>query len=593
MQQMNIVFTGHVDHGKSTVVGRLLADTGSLPEGKLEQIRQNCSRNSRPFEYAFLIDALKDEQAQGITIDSARVFFSSDKRSYIIIDAPGHIEFLKNMVTGASRAEAAFLVIDAEEGVLENSRRHGFMLSMLGIKQLIVLVNKMDLVDYDKKVYQKIVREYRKFLKSIELEPAGFIPVSAVEGVNITENRSRMSWYDGMTVLEGVDSFRKEEAPEKLPFRMPVQDVYKFTRNGDNRRIIAGTIESGRVKPGAKLVFYPSGKRSELKTIEAFNCTEVRESAAGAAVGFTLKEQIYIRRGEVVCLEGEAEPAVSSRVRVNLFWLGRESMVMGRTYVFKLGTMRVNAKLEEITRLIDASTLDVSHAKAVKRHDVAECILKLSQAAAFDLVENNPSTSRFVIVDGYEIAGGGIIKEALDDSREETREHVWERNYKWAKSRISPERRAERYNQRPALIVVTGGKDSGKKAIARSLENLLFEDGHIVNFVGIGNVLYGIASGLKKDPDRLKVKPARLIGELSHLMLSAGLILIMTAIDLTQEDREELQTIVGSDNVEIVQIGPSNTDIEYDMQLVQETPETAAIKIKSYMLEKRYLFKPW
>lgn len=593
MEQMNIVFSGHVDHGKSTVVGRLLSDTGSLPEGKLEQVKQNCARNSRPFEYAFLIDALKDEQSQGITIDAARVFFKTRKRNYIIIDAPGHIEFLKNMVTGASRAEAAFLVIDAEEGVQENSRRHGFMLSMLGIKQLIVLVNKMDLVAYDEKIYEKIVKEYSDFLETIDLDPAGFIPVSAVEGDNITCASPSMDWYEGMTVLEGVDSFRKEESPENLPLRMPVQDVYKFTRNGDNRRIIAGTIESGVLEAGQKLVFYPSGKRSRIKTIEIFNGDNPESLPAGSAAGFTMKEQIYVKRGEIAVVEGQPEPSVSSRIRVNLFWLGREPMAPGRNYLFKLGTARINARIETITKLIDASTLNVSEAEAVNRHGVAECILKLEKAAAFDLIEDNPSTSRFVIVDDYEIAGGGIVIEALDDSREETREHVWERNFKWARSEISLERRAEKYNQHPALIVITGCKDCGKKAIARRLENILFEDGHIVNFVGIGSVLYGIASELKKERNGPGMKPARMLGEISHLMLNAGLILIITAIDLAQEDLEELQTVVDGGNVEVVQIGSSNTDIQWDMQLEDEDPETAALKIKSYMFEKEYLFKPW
>ena len=196
-EQMNIVFTGHVDHGKSTVVGRLLADTQSLPEGKLDQVKKECERNSKPFEYAFLLDALKDEQSQGITIDAARVFFKTDKRDYIIIDAPGHIEFLKNMITGAARAEAAFLVIDADEGVQENSRRHGYLLSMLGIRQLCVLVNKMDLVDYSRPVYNRIVRRYSRFLRNINLTDVRFIPVSGREGDNIFYKGENMPWWTG------------------------------------------------------------------------------------------------------------------------------------------------------------------------------------------------------------------------------------------------------------------------------------------------------------------------------------------------------------------------------------------------------------
>ena len=281
-EQMNIVIAGHVDHGKSTIIGRMLADTKSLPEGKLAQVKENCRLNSKPFEYAFLLDALKDEQSQGITIDAARVFFQTKKRHYIIIDAPGHIEFLKNMITGASRAEAALLVIDAAEGVRENSRRHGYMLSMLGIKQVTVLVNKMDLVDYKQQVFDDIVSEYSDFLRKIDVKPDLFIPVSGREGDNVAGLSERTPWYTGSTVLDSLDVFEKEKAPVEKDFRMPVQDVYKFTGQGDDRRIIAGTVDSGTLHTGDEVVFYPSGKRSRVKTIEGFNLPEQTKAEAEA-----------------------------------------------------------------------------------------------------------------------------------------------------------------------------------------------------------------------------------------------------------------------------------------------------------------------
>ena len=263
---MNIVTVGHVDHGKSTVVGRLMADTGVLPEGKLEQIRENCRRNSKPFEYAFLLDALKNEQAQGITIDTARCFFKTEKRHYIIIDAPGHIEFLKNMVTGASRAEAALLVIDAARGIEENTRRHGYFLSMLGIRQVAVLVNKMDLVDYSREVYEDIRGSYADFLAKIGITPASFIPVSGMEGDNIADHSANMPWYEGMNVLEQLDCFQSVPEPEDRPLRLPVQGVYKFTEQNDSRRIIAGTVDAGRVRAGDKVVLMPSGSLSSEVT---------------------------------------------------------------------------------------------------------------------------------------------------------------------------------------------------------------------------------------------------------------------------------------------------------------------------------------
>ncbi|MCX8043967.1 MAG: GTP-binding protein, partial [Desulfobacterota bacterium] len=466
VQKMNIVIAGHVDHGKSTVVGRLLADTGSLPEGKLEQVKENCRRNSKPFEYAFLIDALKDEQSQGITIDTARVFFKTKKRHYIILDAPGHIEFLKNMVTGAARAEAALLVIDAQEGVQENSRRHGYMISMLGVRQLAVLVNKMDLVEYRQEVFERIVDEYSAFLKEIKVAPLWFLPVSAMQGDGIARPSEHMGWFQGPTVLEALDGFAKEPPRVDRPFRMPVQDVYKFTRFGDSRRIVAGTVESGVVRKGDEVVFYPSGKRSRVKSIEAFNAPPRKEAVCGEATGFTLEEQIYIARGEIAVRADEPRPCVSSRLRVNLFWLGREPLVGKKEYLFKLGTARVPARLEEIIRVIDASDLKTASKNQVERHDVAECVLRLNRAVAFDCAAEAEATSRFVLVDNYEIRGGGIVVEALEDRQSWLRSTVMLRNYKWEKSIIAPEKRAEKYNQKSTLILITGEKHVDRKAIA-------------------------------------------------------------------------------------------------------------------------------
>ena len=262
-EQMNVVIVGHVDHGKSTVIGRLLADTGALPDGRLEQVRDLCRRTARPFEYAFLLDALKDQQAQGITIDAARCFFKSASRDYIIIDAPGHVEFLKNMVSGASRAEAALLVIDAKEGVRENSRRHGFLLSMLGIPQLVVLVNKMDLAGYDAGAFQRIRTEYEAFLQGIGVRAQAFVPVSDFHGDNLVTPSEAMPWYDGPSVLQVIDGFTRAAPPAERPFRLPVQDVYKFTEDGDDRRIFAGTVAAG----GASVVSVSSGVPGKLPEV--------------------------------------------------------------------------------------------------------------------------------------------------------------------------------------------------------------------------------------------------------------------------------------------------------------------------------------
>ncbi|MCX6984006.1 MAG: GTP-binding protein, partial [Lentisphaerae bacterium] len=245
---LKIVIVGHVDHGKSTIIGRLLADTGSLPNGKLEQVLENCRRNSKPFEYAFLLDALKNEQRQGITIDMARCFFKTERRNYMIIDAPGHIEFLKNMVTGAARADAALLVIDAHEGIQENSKRHGYILSMLGIRQVAVIINKFDLADYKREVYENIVNEYSDFLRNLGVVATSFIPASGRFGDNIVKDSKNIPWFKGPSILEQLETFALKPDNANKAFRMPVQDIYKFTGQDDERRIVAGSIETGKIK---------------------------------------------------------------------------------------------------------------------------------------------------------------------------------------------------------------------------------------------------------------------------------------------------------------------------------------------------------
>ena len=591
---MNIVIVGHVDHGKSTVIGRLLADTHSLPEGKLEQVRAECERNSKPFEYAFLLDALKDEQAQGITIDAARVFFRTPKRPYLILDAPGHIEFLKNMITGAARAEAALLVIDAAEGVQENSRRHGYMVSMLGIRQLAVVVNKMDLVGWDQGVYDRIAREYGAFLDQVGIKPSYFIPVSGRGGDNIADPSVNLPWYDGPTVLDALDTFRSEPAPVNRPFRMSVQDVFKFTKQGDDRRIVAGTIDSGTVRVGDSMIFYPSGKRSRVKSIEAFNRPVQDSAGAGWAVGVTLQEQIYITRGELATLETELRPQVTTRLRVSLFWLGKEPMVKRKEYLLKLGTARVTARLEEVQRVMDASTLDTAEQRAaIQRHDVAECVLKLDRAIACDLAADIPATSRFVIVDDFEIRGGGIVREALPDRQTSVRDQVLLRNYKWEPSIIQPEHRAEKYNQKAALILVTGEHEADRKGVAKALEGKLFEDGKVVYFLGIGNVLYGVDADIERKQEN-RLEHMRRLAEVANLMLDAGIILVVAAAELTQDDLEVIKTAVQPDWIETIWTGDSiTTDLSVDLHLPGGAVPEAVDQLKAYLQDKGIIFRPW
>lgn len=602
-QRMNIVIVGHVDHGKSTVIGRLLADTDSLPQGKLQQIQDLCERTSKPFEYAFLLDALKDEQAQGITIDAARVFFKSQKRHYIIIDAPGHIEFLKNMITGASRAEAALLVIDAQEGIRENSRRHGYMLSMLGIRSIAVLVNKMDLMGYAQPVFQEIQAEYGRFLKSIDLEPAAYIPVSGLLGDNIVTPSARLPWYHGPTVLETLDHFTVRQSDENQPFRMAVQDVYKFTRFGDSRRIIAGTISTGSLRVGDRVVFYPSGKNARVASIETFprptspDISPMVETA-GNAVGFTLNEQIYVSRGEIAARERERPPQVSTRMKVSLFWLGRQPMVRGKTYLLRIGAAKVPAHLEGISRLIDASSLQSTESpEQINRHDVSECVLRCDQPMAFDLSAEISETGRFVLIDQYEISGGGIILESLPDDQSWVRDKVLVRNLKWEKSTIARVQRSEHYSQKSALVLVTGAVESNKKELAKALEAQLFHEGRLVYYLGIGNLLYGVDADLKTLDIDSKIdhreEHLRRFGEVAHLMLDAGMILVATAVELTQADLEIIQTILQTHHLIVVWAGDGvTTDIPITDRIASEEPTAKGVsRIKATLQEAGIIFR--
>lgn len=593
LEHMNVVITGHVDHGKSTVIGRLMADTGSLPEGRLEQVRASCERSSKPFEYAFLLDALKDEQSQGITIDSARVFFKTDKRRYIIIDAPGHTEFLKNMVTGAARAEAAFLCIDAHEGVRENSRRHGYLLSMLGIRQLGVLVNKMDLVGCDQRVFRTIVRKYSRFLRSIGMHDVPFIPVSGMKGDNIARGSSAMPWWKGHTVLSLIDTFQKEGAPVDMPLRMPVQDVYKFTALGDRRRIIAGTVAAGTLKAGDELMFYPSGKRSRVASIENFSGPAPESVTAGQAAGFTLTEQIYTKRGDLAGRVGETAPHTGNVMRVNLFWLGREPFVRSKEYILKTGTERVRMRLFDTLKVIDASSLNSDGMKKmVERHDVADCVISTKRPIAFDLVEDFPRTSRFVIVDGYEIAGGGIIREAIRDNKADYREKVMDRNLKWDTGNITREKRNETYGHPPALILVGGPEDRRKADFAKTIEERLFENGIKVYYLGVQNVVVGLDADMPVKRRRIypedREEMIRRLAELANILLHAGIVLVATVSELSYDERETFLTSVSPVQVRTIWLGSqSDSDIDADYTIANTAEAPDHLEAVMAMLRER------
>jgi bifunctional enzyme CysN/CysC len=586
-ENLNIVIVGHVDHGKSTLLGRLYADTDSLPDGKLEKVQAICRQQGKEFEYAFLFDAFLEEQEQGITIDTARTFFMWKGRHYIIIDAPGHKEFLKNMISGAARAEAALLLIDALEGVKEQSKKHGYLLSLLGVRQFAVVVNKMDLVGYRQDVFEGIEKEYREFLAQFGAVPERIIPVSAKMGDNIANRSGTMPWYQGPTVLDTLSLFKKETARSEQPLRFPVQDVYKF----DARRIIAGRITAGRLKIGDHLVFSPSNKRANIRSIEAFNVEPVLTGAeAGQSVGITLDEQIFVERGEVATHQ-EQLPLVSTAFKANLFWLGKQPLEQGRRYLLRVATREVECEVAAIHRIIDTMDLNQqSGSNKVARNQVGELTLRTKAPVAFDLSASFEATGRFVLVDDYDIAGGGIVTEMIRDDQEFLREEARRRDFAWVKGEVGIEERAQQYGHRAAIVLITGGRHTGKSFLAKKLEARLVADGRHAYLLDGENLRRGLDADLAEGERSQTMEMARRYGEVARLLADTGLIVISTTNPFGMayaEAAQAIRTLVHPTPVISIQMSTLSDEASTNADLVFTGPADFDAATKSILDELR------
>ena len=584
-ENLNIVIVGHVDHGKSTLLGRLYADTGSLPDGKLEKVQAICRQQGKEFEYAFLFDAFLEEQEQGITIDTARTFFMWKGRQYIIIDAPGHKEFLKNMISGAARAEAALLLIDALEGVKEQSKKHGYLLSLLGVRQFAVAVNKMDLVGYRQDVFEGIEKEYREFLAQFGAVPERIIPVSAKMGDNIANRSGTMPWYQGPTVLDTLSLFKKETARSEQPLRFPVQDVYKF----DARRIIAGRITAGRLKIGDHLVFSPSNKRANIRSIEAFNVEPVLTGAeAGQSVGITLDEQIFVERGEVATHQ-EQLPLVSTAFKANLFWLGKQPLEQGRRYLLRVATREVECEVAAIHRIIDTMDLNQqSGSNKVARNQVGELTLRTKAPVAFDLSASFEATGRFVLVDDYDIAGGGIVTEMIRDDQEFLREEARRRDFAWVKGEVGIEERAQQYGHRAAIVLITGGRHTGKSFLAKKLEARLVADGRHAYLLDGENLRRGLDADLAEGERSQTMEMARRYGEVARLLADTGLIVVSTTNPFGMayaEAAQAIRTLVHPTPVISIQMSTLSDEASTNADLVFSGPADFDAATKSILDE--------
>lgn len=537
-EQMKIVIVGHVDHGKSTLIGRLFHDTDSLPDGKLDEIKAQCKKRGMPFEYSFLLDALQAERDQGITIDTTQIWFKTSKRNYVIIDAPGHKEFLKNMISGAANSEAALLVIDAKEGVREQSKRHGYLLHLLGVDQVAVAVNKMDLVDYSEKRFKEIEKEYRKYLKGIGVEPTFIIPISGREGDNITKDSKNMLWYKGPAILEALDHFKRKPDLVELPLRMPVQDVYKF----DERRIIVGRIESGTLKVGDEVIFSPANRGGRVKTIENFMGPELKKVSAGMSVGFTLEDQIFVERGHITS-HVKTAPMLTNVFRARLFWLGAEPLRPGKRYKVKIGTSEHNVEVKEIEQVID--TGDLSHASSTKveKNAVAEVVFRVRGVAALDAFVDNSRLGRFVLMDGYNVVGGGIIDlKGFADQR--PKGDVVSKNIHPYEFGIRPEHRAIMNGHLGGVLWFSGLSGSGKSTLARGLQRALFEKGYHVYVLDGDNIRGGLNADLGFKPED-RTENIRRVGETAALFADAGTIVITAFIAPYKADRDRARVAAG------------------------------------------------
>ena len=404
---LNFVIVGHVDHGKSTLIGRLLYDTESLPADKIEEIKKASDGLGRDTEFAYLLDHLEEERKQGITIDTTQVFFNTDKRRYVIIDAPGHVEFVKNMITGASQAEAAVLIVDVEEGVKEQTRRHSYMLSLLGLHQVIVVLNKMDLVDYSQDRFNSVKKDVADWLASINVAPDVYIPISAIKGENITKKSDKMPWYTGPTFMDSLDMLKNKVSPEEKSLLFPVQDVYKV---GD-KRINVGRIETGTITTGADVKILPTGQTTQVKSIEKF-LEDTHQAVASECIGITTADSVFLDRGNIICSPG-AEPHLTDRVKANIFWMSKRPFTKDQKLTLRCATQETTCKIERIARKINSSTLELiaEDANDIANLEVAEVIIKTKKPVAIKDFNDVQEMGRFVLVRDENTCAGGIITE--------------------------------------------------------------------------------------------------------------------------------------------------------------------------------------
>lgn len=400
-----IVIVGHVDHGKSTLIGRLLYDTDCLPPDKYSEIQRSSEMLGKIVEFAFVMDCLEEERSRGITIDTTQTFFKTPKRRYVIIDAPGHKEFLKNMITGSSQAEAALLIIDSYEGIRDQTKRHAYILGMLGLKQVCVLLNKIDLVDYSQDKFLTLKAQITDFLNQLNVHPTFILPISAIHGDNVAKSSQKISWFDGPTVLEALDTFCELKVEEK-PLRFPIQDRYTM----DGKKVIVGRIESGHLRKGESLFLLPEKKKVIIKSIEKFLEKNVTDAHFEESVGICLSGRHRVRRGQI--LTADLSSTISDEIKANIFWMDPTGYQAGEALLFRCVTQEVPCRIEKIIKKFDPASMELTEedASSIKGAEVAEILIQLDQKVVVDPFNEIPEMGRFVLEkEGRPVAGGIIL----------------------------------------------------------------------------------------------------------------------------------------------------------------------------------------
>ncbi|WP_150303686.1 sulfate adenylyltransferase subunit CysN [Pseudomonas saliphila] len=532
---LRFITCGSVDDGKSTLIGRLLFESKMLFEDQLAAIEVDSRKygtQGEAMDFALLVDGLAAEREQGITIDVAYRFFSTDKRKFIVADTPGHEQYTRNMVTGASTADAAVMLVDARKGLLTQTRRHSYLVSLLGIRHVVVAINKMDLVDYSEEVFQNIVNDYRQLAEHLGLSSVTYIPMSAFKGDNITEPSANMPWYQGQPLMHFLEhAVVDADAGVDTPFRLAVQWV---NRPNLDFRGFTGSIASGRIRPGDRVRVQPSGQESTVARIVTMD-GDLPEAVAGQSITLTLTDEIDISRGDVIS-KALAPAEIADQFECTLTWMHEAPLLPGRPYLLKIGSRTVTATITEIKYQVNVNTLEHLPTKTLELNAIGVCNLSIDRPIAFDPYRENHDTGGFILIDrlSNNTVGAGLLHFALRRSQ----------NIHMQAVDINKAARSRLNGQKSCVLWFTGLSGAGKSTIANELEKQLFALGHHTYLLDGDNVRHGLNRDLGfTDVDR--VENIRRIAEVSRLMVDAGLIVISAFISPFRAERDMARSLVG------------------------------------------------